>query len=125
MFVNFSAIMLRFCEPFLDANMSKKDKVDPKYVFDSNRLELRGLTVLHASSEEISNWINRINPGKADVSANNSDGENRLLLVQAVKQMRFLSFKVIDQCQVVARKPNTRSFVNASSWLPGCLTWDY
>ncbi|CAI9781659.1 unnamed protein product [Fraxinus pennsylvanica] len=79
MFVHLSAVMLRLCEPFLDANMSKKDKVDPKYVFVSNRLELRGLIALHASSEEISDWINRINPGKADVSANNSDGENRLL----------------------------------------------
>ncbi|KAL2552266.1 putative ubiquitin conjugation factor E4 [Forsythia ovata] len=78
MFVNLSAVMLRLCEPFLDANMSKKDKIDPKYVFDSNRLELRGLTALHASSEEVSDWINRINPGKVEVSANNSDGENRL-----------------------------------------------
>ncbi|XP_022868548.1 probable ubiquitin conjugation factor E4 [Olea europaea var. sylvestris] len=82
MFVNLSAVMLRLCEPFLDANMSKKDKIDPKYVFDSKRLELRGLTALHASSEEVSDWINRINPGKADVSANNSDVENRLLKSQ-------------------------------------------
>ncbi|CAA3017415.1 probable ubiquitin conjugation factor E4 [Olea europaea subsp. europaea] len=82
MFVNLSAIMLRLCEPFLDANMSKRDKVDPKYIFDSNRLELRGLTALHASSEEVTDWINRINPGKVDVFANNSDGENRLLKSQ-------------------------------------------
>lgn len=41
MFVNLSAIMLRLCEPFLDANLTKRDKIDPKYVCYSNRLELR------------------------------------------------------------------------------------
>ncbi|CAI9781876.1 unnamed protein product [Fraxinus pennsylvanica] len=42
--------------------------VDPKYVFDSNRLELR--------------WEISLGTMKADVSANNSDGENRLLKYQ-------------------------------------------
>ncbi|CAI9781875.1 unnamed protein product [Fraxinus pennsylvanica] len=46
--------------------------VDPKYVFDSNRLELRWEISLGTI----------INPRKADVSANNSDGENRLLKSQ-------------------------------------------
>ncbi|KAL3526560.1 hypothetical protein ACH5RR_011216 [Cinchona calisaya] len=73
MFVNLSAVMLHLCEPFLDANLTKRDKIDPKYVFNSTRLELRGLTALHASSEEVSEWITRSNPSK------NTDGENRLL----------------------------------------------
>ncbi|KAL3525885.1 hypothetical protein ACH5RR_014257 [Cinchona calisaya] len=72
MFVNLSAVMLRLCEPFLDANLTKTDKVDPRYVFNSTRLELR-LTALHASSEEVSEWINSSNPTKS------TDGENRLL----------------------------------------------
>ena len=41
MFVNLSAVMLRLCEPFLDANLTKRDKIDPKYVHYSNRLKLR------------------------------------------------------------------------------------
>lgn len=41
MFVNLSAVMLRLCEPFLDANLTKRDKIDPKYVFNGNRLDLR------------------------------------------------------------------------------------
>lgn len=41
MFVNLSAVMLRLCEPFLDANLTKRDKIDPQYVFSSTRLELR------------------------------------------------------------------------------------
>ncbi|TMW97042.1 hypothetical protein EJD97_006331 [Solanum chilense] len=68
MFVNLSAVMLKLCEPFLDANLTKREKIDPRYVFSSNRLELRELTALHASSEEISEWINQNNPGKVDVS---------------------------------------------------------
>ncbi|KAM3363778.1 putative ubiquitin conjugation factor E4 [Capsicum galapagoense] len=82
MFVNLSAVMLRLCEPFLDANLTKRDKIDPQYVFFSTRLELRGLTALHASSEEVSEWINQHNPGKIDVSKEGSDGENRLLASQ-------------------------------------------
>ncbi|KAH0973608.1 hypothetical protein GBA52_025764 [Prunus armeniaca] len=76
------AVMLRLCEPFLDANLTKRDKIDPKYVFYSNRLELRGLTALHASSEEVTEWINKDNMGNPDGSRHNGDGENRLLQSQ-------------------------------------------
>lgn len=41
MFVNLSAIMLRLCEPFLDGSLTKRDKIDSKYVFYSDRLEMR------------------------------------------------------------------------------------
>ncbi|KAJ0694480.1 putative U box domain, Zinc finger, RING/FYVE/PHD-type, ubiquitin conjugation factor E4, core [Helianthus annuus] len=62
MFVNLSAVMLRLCEPFLDANSTKKDKIDPKYVFYGSRLEFKELTALHASSEEVTEWLNKNNP---------------------------------------------------------------
>ncbi|XP_062151115.1 probable ubiquitin conjugation factor E4 [Alnus glutinosa] len=75
MFVSLSAVMLRLCEPFLDANLTKRDKIDPKYVFHSNRLDLTRLTALHASSEEVAEWLNNTNLGK-------TDGENRLLQSQ-------------------------------------------
>ncbi|KAI9124653.1 hypothetical protein K1719_004575 [Acacia pycnantha] len=70
MFVNLSAVMLRLCEPFLDANLTKRDKIDAKYVYYSNRLDLRGLTALQASSEEVAQWIK------------SNDGEKRLQLSQ-------------------------------------------
>ncbi|XP_051121088.1 probable ubiquitin conjugation factor E4 [Andrographis paniculata] len=82
MFINLSAVMLHLCEPFLDANLTKRDKIDPNYVFYSNRLELRGLTALHASSEEVSEWFN-INTTNADTLSNNSDVQNRLLQSQS------------------------------------------
>ncbi|KAM0006921.1 putative U box domain, Zinc finger, RING/FYVE/PHD-type, ubiquitin conjugation factor E4, core [Helianthus debilis subsp. tardiflorus] len=76
MFVNLSAVMLRLCEPFLDANSTKKDKIDPKYVFYGSRLDFKELTALHASSEEVTEWLNKNNPN------NGSSGENRLLHTQ-------------------------------------------
>ncbi|KAK4850381.1 hypothetical protein QYF36_006276 [Acer negundo] len=82
MFVNLGAVMLRLCDPFLDGSLTKRDKIDPKYVFYSNRLDLRSLTALHASSEEISQWINKDNPGSIDGSRPDSDGENHLLQSQ-------------------------------------------
>ncbi|KAL6994177.1 E3 ubiquitin-protein ligase pub1 [Sarracenia purpurea var. burkii] len=77
MFVNLSAVMLRLCEPFLDAHLTKRDKIDPKYVFYSTRLDLRGLTALHASSEEVAEWLGNENPLKTDVSKHQNDVENR------------------------------------------------
>lgn len=113
MFVNLSAVMLRLCEPFLNANLTKRDKIDPKYVFYSNRLEfrwgtfisryllpflssyqdfahanhclltcIRGLTALHASSDEVLEWIYKDNMGNPDGSRHSVDGENRLLQSQ-------------------------------------------
>ncbi|KAF5958739.1 hypothetical protein HYC85_005964 [Camellia sinensis] len=82
MFVNLSVVMLHLCEPFLDANLTKRDKIDPKYVFYSTRLDLRGLTALHASSEEVTEWLDKENPQKTVVSKQQNDGENRLLQSQ-------------------------------------------
>ncbi|XP_023745676.1 probable ubiquitin conjugation factor E4 [Lactuca sativa] len=73
MFVNLSAVMLRLCEPFLDANSTKKDKIDPKYVFYGSRLDFKELTALHASSEEVTEWLNKNKPNIE---------ENRLLQSQ-------------------------------------------
>lgn len=82
MFVNLSAVMLRLCEPFLDANLSKRDKIDANYVFHGPRLDLRELTSLHASSEEVAEWINKGDPEKTDGLGLLSDKENRLLQSQ-------------------------------------------
>ncbi|KAK8942265.1 putative ubiquitin conjugation factor E4 [Platanthera guangdongensis] len=41
LFVNLSTIMLRLSRPFLDSNTTKRDKIDPKYVFFNHRLDLR------------------------------------------------------------------------------------
>ncbi|KAJ6860828.1 ubiquitin conjugation factor E4 isoform X1 [Populus alba x Populus x berolinensis] len=92
MFVNLSAVMLRLSEPFLDANLSKKDKIDPNYVFHNNRLDIRGLTALHASSEEITEWLNT--PRKTDVSALSSDEENHLLQSQEASSSGYSGEKV-------------------------------
>ncbi|XP_015879864.3 probable ubiquitin conjugation factor E4 [Ziziphus jujuba] len=82
MFVNLSAVMLRLCEPFLDANLTKKDKIDPKYVFYGDRLELRELTALHASSEEVAEWINKDRLGQTNSSKQNGRDDNRFLQSQ-------------------------------------------
>ncbi|PPD97049.1 hypothetical protein GOBAR_DD05909 [Gossypium barbadense] len=50
MFVNLSAVMLRLSEPFLDANLTKRDKIDPTYVFYCSRLDLSLRQLQEASS---------------------------------------------------------------------------
>nr|XP_043615254.1 probable ubiquitin conjugation factor E4 [Erigeron canadensis] len=72
MFVNLSAVMLRLCEPFLDTHSTKKDKIDPKYVFYGSRLDFKELTALHASSEEVTDWLKLNSPSNAHGSTNYS-----------------------------------------------------
>ncbi|KAI0516607.1 hypothetical protein KFK09_009284 [Dendrobium nobile] len=73
-FVNLSAVMLRLSEPFLDANASKRDKIDPKYVFFNNRVDLRQLTAIHASSEEVVSFMENLKRIEEE-----EKGENRVL----------------------------------------------
>lgn len=82
MFVNLSAVMIRLCEPFLDGNLTKREKIDPKYVFYGTRLDLRNLTALHASSEEVAEWLKNNNSERIDGSRQHVDGQNRLLQSQ-------------------------------------------
>ncbi|XWS32926.1 hypothetical protein CRYUN_Cryun22dG0032600 [Craigia yunnanensis] len=82
MFVNLGAVMLRLSEPFLDANLTKRDKIDPNYVFYNNRLDLRGLTALYATLEEVAEWFNKDNPVKTNESRAHGDDENHLLQCQ-------------------------------------------
>ncbi|KAI3960816.1 hypothetical protein MKW92_024394 [Papaver armeniacum] len=78
-FVNLSAVMLRLCEPFLDASLTKRDKIKAAYVFHNTRLDFRGLTALHASSEDVTSWLDNL---KMDGSDRTSDEDNRMLKSQ-------------------------------------------
>jgi ubiquitin conjugation factor E4 B len=41
MFVSLSAVMLKLCDPFLDASLSKKGKIEVSYVPQKGRLDFR------------------------------------------------------------------------------------
>lgn len=41
MFVSLSAVMLKLCEPFLDATFSKRDKIDAAYILYKARVDFR------------------------------------------------------------------------------------
>ncbi|KAI0789740.1 ubiquitin elongating factor core-domain-containing protein [Abortiporus biennis] len=54
--VNAQTILLRFCEPFMDANYTKIDRIDPLYLAHSNRLNLDEETRINATSQEAEQW---------------------------------------------------------------------
>uniref|UniRef100_A0A7I4B4Z0 RING-type E3 ubiquitin transferase n=1 Tax=Physcomitrium patens TaxID=3218 RepID=A0A7I4B4Z0_PHYPA len=66
MFVSLSAVMLKLCEPFLDASLSKRDKLDPRYVLQGGRLDFSGLTAVFATSEELGKWVDSRNHSRAE-----------------------------------------------------------
>ncbi|KAJ3673125.1 hypothetical protein LUZ60_006499 [Juncus effusus] len=77
MFVNLSAVMLKLCEPFLDGKESKREKIDPSYILYNNRFDLKQLTAVNASSEEISAWI--VEAGKNEKTEENASLDSRLM----------------------------------------------
>ncbi|KZT65802.1 hypothetical protein DAEQUDRAFT_746846 [Daedalea quercina L-15889] len=54
--VNLQAILLRFCEPFMDANYTKIDRIDSAYYAHSSRIDLKEETRINATSEEAEQW---------------------------------------------------------------------
>ncbi|KAJ6613305.1 ubiquitin elongating factor core-domain-containing protein [Mycena sp. CBHHK59/15] len=55
--VNLQSILLRFAEPFMDANYTKMDRIDPLFYARSNRIDLKEETRIKATSEEASAWV--------------------------------------------------------------------
>ncbi|EFJ06900.1 ubiquitin-protein ligase, UFD2 [Selaginella moellendorffii] len=60
-FVNLSAVMLKLCDPFLDPPFTKMDKIDLNYVLKNVRVNFSNLTAIHATSEELSRWVDKRN----------------------------------------------------------------
>lgn len=65
-FISLSAVMLKLCEPFLDAAFSKRDKIDASYVLHKVRVDFSSLTAIHATSEEVSKWVDKENYARAE-----------------------------------------------------------
>ncbi|KAF9046597.1 ubiquitin elongating factor core-domain-containing protein [Panaeolus papilionaceus] len=53
---NMQSILLRFAEPFMDANFTKMDRIDPLYFVNCNRIDLKEETRIKATSEEAAKW---------------------------------------------------------------------
>ncbi|CAI5516161.1 unnamed protein product [Closterium sp. Naga37s-1] len=62
MFLNLGSLLLKLCEPFLDPSCSKADRIDPAFVLQSSgRLDFSKLTAIHATSDEVSSWVDQRN----------------------------------------------------------------
>jgi ubiquitin conjugation factor E4 B len=57
--VNLQAVLLEFAAPFLDANYSKIDKVDPDYYKNSTRIDISEETKIHATQEQATEYYRR------------------------------------------------------------------
>ncbi|KAJ7044177.1 ubiquitin conjugation factor E4 [Mycena alexandri] len=55
--VNLQSILLRFAEPFMDANYAKMDRIDPLFYARSDRINLKEETRIKATSEEANAWV--------------------------------------------------------------------
>ncbi|KAH0586206.1 hypothetical protein H2248_007462 [Termitomyces sp. 'cryptogamus'] len=54
--VNLQTILLRFAEPFMDANYSKMDRIDPLFYAQSSCINLKEETRIKATSDEAVEW---------------------------------------------------------------------
>ncbi|TBU62234.1 ubiquitin elongating factor core-domain-containing protein [Dichomitus squalens] len=54
--MNLQIILLQFCEPFMDAQYSKMDRIDPAYYAHSSRIDLTEETRVNATNDEAEEW---------------------------------------------------------------------
>ncbi|MCO5585316.1 hypothetical protein L7F22_039249 [Adiantum nelumboides] len=54
--VNLFELVMRFCEPFMDLNYSKIDRIDAEYLRRQKRFQVDDLTRLNASEPEAKKW---------------------------------------------------------------------
>ncbi|EJC98051.1 uncharacterized protein FOMMEDRAFT_171416 [Fomitiporia mediterranea MF3/22] len=54
--VNLHAVLLRFAEPFMDAQYSKIDRIDPCYLGRSSRVDVSDETRIKATVDEVNEW---------------------------------------------------------------------
>ncbi|KAI0259835.1 ubiquitin elongating factor core-domain-containing protein [Gloeopeniophorella convolvens] len=55
---NTHVVLLRFAEPFMDAQYTKINKIDPLYYAHSSRIDVKEETRINATSEETAEWEN-------------------------------------------------------------------
>ncbi|KAL5501546.1 UFD2 [Sanghuangporus vaninii] len=59
--INVQTILLRFAEPFMDAQYSKIDRIDPNYLGRSaSRVDVREETRIKATSDEVNEWAKEV-----------------------------------------------------------------
>ncbi|KAI0061420.1 hypothetical protein BV25DRAFT_1805616 [Artomyces pyxidatus] len=56
---NLHAVLLRFAEPFMDAQFTKIDRIDKHYFAHSDRIYASDETRINATSEEAAEWMNK------------------------------------------------------------------
>ncbi|KAH9179139.1 ubiquitin elongating factor core-domain-containing protein [Lactarius sanguifluus] len=63
--MNVHLVLLRFAEPFMDAQYTKIDRIDPLYYAHTSRIDVKEETRINATSEEAATWENthRLAPG--------------------------------------------------------------
>ncbi|KAI9465596.1 ubiquitin elongating factor core-domain-containing protein [Lactarius psammicola] len=62
---NAHLVLLRFAEPFMDAQYTKIDRIDPLYYAHTSRIDVKEETRINATSEEAAAWesTHRLSPG--------------------------------------------------------------
>ncbi|KAK7677760.1 hypothetical protein QCA50_019312 [Cerrena zonata] len=66
---NLQAILFRFCEPFMDANYTKIDRIERLYFAFSNRIDLKDETRVNATTKEAEEWVQQLG-GKGAAAQN-------------------------------------------------------
>lgn len=56
---NIAAVLLQFCDPFMDIRASKIDKIDPTYFRTSNRLNIVEDTKINATKEQSDSYYSQ------------------------------------------------------------------
>eukprot|EP00271_Cylindrocystis_brebissonii_P000919 TRINITY_DN11118_c0_g1_i1.p1 TRINITY_DN11118_c0_g1~~TRINITY_DN11118_c0_g1_i1.p1 ORF type:complete len:1080 (-),score=209.96 TRINITY_DN11118_c0_g1_i1:1215-4454(-) len=108
-FLNLSIVMLKLCCPFLDPGGSKRDKINPSYVlFKGGRVDFSDLTALHATSEQISSWVDQRNLARQITYSQ----------AQSQRELEELRLRQIGSTSTLSANPFAPSLSSDASTLP-------
>ncbi|GAC74338.1 ubiquitin fusion degradation protein-2 [Moesziomyces antarcticus T-34] len=68
--VNLYEMLLRFAEPFMDAGLTKIDRIDLEYLRTQTRFDIADLTRINATEAEAKEWAQKAQAGPAPAPAN-------------------------------------------------------
>lgn len=77
---NIAAVLLMFCDPFLDIRASKIDKIDPSYFRTSKRLDVSEDTKINATKEQSDAYYGQVQEMKGKNTATLHNMQMDLLL---------------------------------------------
>ncbi|KAF8340032.1 ubiquitin elongating factor core-domain-containing protein, partial [Amanita rubescens] len=120
--LNILSVLLRFAEPFMDANYTKMDRIDPLYFVNCSLISIKDETRIKVSSEEATTWEDEHRDPTGSVSSPNFIS-NIFFLTVAMSHFGYIktisTYKDLDKVREVIQRHLDWLQGVSESWMGG------